>query len=97
MPPSRIWKRSRAYLTRICTRFDTRTATWSTPSRCASCGAAARRRRRRAQATTGAGDDEVTEHRWVATGDLPEPVHPPSRTVLALYEAYRSSGRFQAR
>lgn len=45
----------------------------------------------------GAGVGEVMEHRWVATNELPEPVHPPTRTVLDLYEAYRMTGQFQAR
>lgn len=50
-----------------------------------------------ARVAPGAGDGEVTEHRWVATDELPEPVHPPSRVVLALYEAYQVTGQFQAR
>ncbi|MEV4078672.1 NUDIX domain-containing protein [Nonomuraea fuscirosea] len=40
---------------------------------------------------------EVIEHRFLPISKPPSPIHPPTMTVLDLYLAYRSSGRFQAR
>ena len=35
--------------------------------------------------------------RFFNAGEVPEPLHPPTRTVLDLHEAFVSSGEFQAR
>ena len=42
------------------------------------------------------GDGEASEWRWASPASLPEPTHAPTRTVLQLLSAYRSSGHFQA-
>ncbi|HYO17733.1 MAG TPA: hypothetical protein VES02_03575 [Dermatophilaceae bacterium] len=42
------------------------------------------------------GDGEVSEFRWVWPGALPEPIHLPTRRVLAMYQEYTSTGSFQA-
>ncbi|HEX7535481.1 MAG TPA: hypothetical protein VF391_00570 [Dermatophilaceae bacterium] len=42
------------------------------------------------------GDGEVSEFRWVSPGALPEPIHLPTRRVLAMYQEYTSTGSFQA-
>lgn len=41
-------------------------------------------------------DGEAVEHRWVLPDAVPEPVHPPTRAVLAMYAEYRATGRFIA-
>lgn len=41
-------------------------------------------------------DGEATAHRWVLPDSLPEPVHSPSRNVLALLREFQRTGAFQA-
>jgi 8-oxo-dGTP pyrophosphatase MutT (NUDIX family) len=43
------------------------------------------------------GVDEVLEAGFFELSSPPSPLHPPTRTVLQLYDAYRSTGAFQAR
>lgn len=42
------------------------------------------------------GDDEVLETRFFNPGELPEPLHRPTRVVLELHQAFLATGEFQA-
>ncbi|MGA4844492.1 NUDIX domain-containing protein [Streptomyces sp. G45] len=43
------------------------------------------------------GADEVRQAAFAPLDAPPHPLHPPTAVVLALYEKYRTEGRFQAR
>ncbi|MER8041665.1 NUDIX domain-containing protein [Streptomyces sp. NPDC094032] len=43
------------------------------------------------------GADEVRRAEFRPLGDPPGPLHPPTRVVLSMYQAFEQEGRFQAR
>ncbi|TCM49439.1 NUDIX domain-containing protein [Kribbella sp. VKM Ac-2568] len=43
------------------------------------------------------GDDEVLKTRFFDPTDVPDPLHPPTLTVLALHQTFLTTGEFQAR
>lgn len=47
--------------------------------------------------TLNPGLDEVSRAEFRDLTDVPEPLHPPTAVVLGMYDAFRTTGRFQAR